>query len=93
MNDTVKANPFCCPENFFMVKHGAPALQDGVLDIHLRRIECLLETARREFDEDQKLFGAALLETAQTLVDQVIALVRHDEITRRQARKPQVEGE
>lgn len=84
---------FSSPEDFFMVKPDAPALEDGILGTHLQRIGCLLESARREFEEDQKLIGSVLLETAQYLVDQVIDLVSHDEFTRAAARKSQASAQ
>lgn len=91
-SDDIDTTPtFTSPEEFFIVKPDAPALEDGVLGIHLQRIACLLESARREFDEDQKLVGSVLLETAQFLVDQVADLVGHDEIVRTAARASQAD--
>jgi hypothetical protein len=86
---TTEPSKFYCPENFFVVDPDAPALRDGVLGIQLQRIEFLLEAAHREYDEDQKLIGSTLLEVAQILVDQVAALVSHNETLKRQVKAAQ----
>lgn len=83
---------FHCPENFFIVDPCAPALQDGVLGIHLQRIDCLIEAAKDELENNEKIMTLVLLETALTLLGQVSELVSHDEVTRALARKTQGDG-
>lgn len=81
---TTEPNKFHAPESYFGVKSDAPALQDGVLGIHLQRIECLILSAKDKFEVDEKLAGYVLLETANNLLDQVDQLVAHDEFVRNQ---------
>ncbi|MBA57191.1 MAG: hypothetical protein CMK89_22310 [Pseudomonadales bacterium] len=81
---TTEPNEFYAPECFFGVIPDAPALQEGVLGIHLQRVECLILAAKDMFESNQKVTGYVLLETALNVLDQVNSLVIHDERVRKQ---------
>jgi hypothetical protein len=87
-----ESSKFYCPENFFVVDPDAPALKDGVLGIQLQRISCLVLAAIDEIEKDEKLIATVLLETIETLVDQVTDLVSHDEKARRSQTTAQAAG-
>jgi hypothetical protein len=89
ISPSTEPSGYHCPENFFVVDPDAPALKDGVLGIQLQRISCLVLAAIDEIEKDEKLIATVLLETIETLVDQVTDLVSHDERARAQARRSQ----
>ena len=88
LTTTTEPNQFYAPEHFFGVKPDAPALEEGVLGIHLHRISCLILSAQDMYEADEKVIGSSLLETAENLLDQVGDLIAHDN----RARRKQAEG-